>query len=75
VIVPLDVLPPGTPFTLHVTLVFVVLATVALKFCVFPSNTDPLAGVTVTLIEGGGGGGPETGPPPQPTVEKHAGKS
>ena len=53
----MEALPPGMPFTLQVTAVFVVLVTAALKFCVFPNKTEALAGVTVTVIEGGGGGG------------------
>jgi len=59
------------PFTLQLTLALVVFDTVATKVCEFPSRTDPLAGVTVTTMDGGGGSGgggvPETvAPPPQP---------
>lgn len=69
VIVPVDALPPGMPFTLHATLVSVVFITVALKLSWLPSTTDPLIGVTVTTMEGGGGGGGEPAPPPpQPNI-------
>ena len=71
VIVPLAALPPAVPFTLQFTLVSVVFVTVAENVTVFPSNTDPLLGVTGTALEGGGGGGgtAELAPPsPQPGV-------
>jgi hypothetical protein len=48
-----------------------VFETFAENAAVFPSNTDPLFGVTVTTMEGGGGGGGCTElppPPPQPCV-------
>jgi hypothetical protein len=72
-IVPLDAVPPGTPFTLQFTFVSVAFVTDAANVSEFPSNTEPLIGATVTTIEGGGGGGGEEtvlGPPPQP--ESHA---
>jgi hypothetical protein len=74
-IVPVAALPPATPFTLHVTAVFVVFVTVALNASVFPNNTDPLLGATVTTICGGGGGPSE--PPvlvehPHTTPTTHA---
>jgi hypothetical protein len=67
-IVPLDALPPGAPFTLQFTFVSVVFVTVAVSVCEFPSNTEPLNGATVMVIEEGGGGGEVMvpGPPPQP---------
>ena len=76
VIVPADVVPPVTPSTLQVTSVLEVLVTVAVKACELPSRTDPVIGVTVTVIEGGGGGGggPELAPPPQPRRHAHTGK-
>src|SRR5271165_2021917 len=63
---PLAALPPGTPFTLQVTAVFVVLLTEALKLCVLPKSTMPLFGETMTAICGGGGGGP-----PEPLLCEH----
>ncbi len=74
-IVPVDALPPGMPFTLQTTLVSVVLVTCAEKVCEFPSRIDPLIGDTDTLMDGGGGGegGPEPAvPPPQPRSHAHA---
>jgi hypothetical protein len=49
--------PPGMPFTLHVTLMFVVLLTVAVSVCELPRRTVPVVGVMETPISGGGGGG------------------
>jgi hypothetical protein len=49
--VPVDALPPEMPFTLHVTLVFAALITVAVNVWVFPSKTEPLVGVTVTEMD------------------------
>lgn len=57
VIVPLEALPPTTPFTLQVTPVSVVFVTVAVNVSELPSRTEPLAGVTVTPMGSGGGGG------------------
>jgi hypothetical protein len=71
VIVPLDAFPPGTPFTLQFTLVFVVFVTVAVSVCEFPSKTELLVGDTVTVIEGGGGGGEVTVPEPPPQPGSH----
>jgi hypothetical protein len=53
--------------------VSVALVTVAVNVCVFPSSTELLAGVTVTLMDDGGGGGGGAAaelapPPPQPVV-------
>jgi hypothetical protein len=48
-----------------------VFETFAENAAVFPSNTDPLFGITVTTMDGGGGGGGTTAlapPPPQPCV-------
>jgi hypothetical protein len=56
VIVPAAVLPPTTPFTLHVTAVLLVFVTVAINVVEFPSGTVPAVGDTVTAIWGGGGG-------------------
>jgi hypothetical protein len=79
VIVPLDALPPATPFTLQVTLVLVVFVTVAVNVWELPSRTEPLVGVTVTLVDEGGGrggGASESGlPPPQPSSPANAGRS
>jgi hypothetical protein len=47
-IVPKAAFPPGTPFTLQLTVWSVVFATLALKLAEFPSTTDALFGVTVT---------------------------
>ena len=70
VIVPAEGLPAGMPFTLQITLVFVVFVTVAANVCEFPRRTDTVVGVTVTVIEGGGGGGggntSDPVAPPQP---------
>lgn len=59
VIIPLETLPPETPFTLQITPVSVVFVTVAANVSELPSRTDPLVGVTVTPIDRGGGGGDE----------------
>jgi hypothetical protein len=71
VIVPVDRLPPGMAFTLHVTPVSVVFVTVAANVREFPSKTELLGGVTVTAMGVGGGGGGgfvpvPVLPPPQP---------
>jgi len=71
VMVPAAALPPAVPFTLQITTVSVVFETFEENAAVFPSNTDPLFGVTVTTMDGGGGGGSctELAPPlPQPCV-------
>ena len=70
--------PPGMPLMLQETAVSVAPVTVALRVCAVPRSTDPLAGVTVTLMDAGVGvggmglGGADTTepaiPPPQPTV-------
>jgi len=66
-IVPTVALPPGIPFTLQVTEVFIVLETVATKVCVAPSSTEAAAGVMFTVTVGGGGCvGAEPTRPPQP---------
>jgi hypothetical protein len=54
--VPTVELPPEMPLTLHVTAVFVVLITVAVKSCVPPTGTDAAAGSTLTAPAGGVGG-------------------
>jgi len=61
VIVPTVELPPATPFTSHVTLVFALPPTVAPNCCVPPSATVTLEGctVTVTVVEPDGGDGVE----------------
>jgi hypothetical protein len=61
------------PFTLQLTLVSVVLVTVAVSVNWFPSKTVLAEDVTVTVTEGGGGGGGATAPPPpQPSVDAPA---
>ena len=73
VIVPTPEFPPALPFTLQLTLVSVVLDTVAVKVIWFPSTTEPDGGVTLTVMEGGGGGGGAAAPPPpQPRVHAPA---
>lgn len=75
VIVPIEALPLGTPFTLQITLVFVVLVTVAVSVCELPSRTERLVGVTDTVMARGGGSGGAVGPappPPQPSTFAHA---
>jgi hypothetical protein len=71
VIVPIALFPPGTPFTLHVTTVSFVFATLAVKVCELPRSRPALVVVTVTLMDGGGVGMGVTRPappPPQPRV-------
>src|SRR5260370_24480982 len=69
VIVPTVALPPGTVLTLQLTAVSVVFVTAAVNVSWFPSTTDPVAGVTVTPIDGGaGGGGRRVVPAPQPRL-------
>jgi hypothetical protein len=78
VIVPVAAVPPGTPFTLHVTLGFVAFVTVAMSVCELPSRTAALVGVTETVTWGGGGGGgvlEPVLPPPQPSGTRHSGRS
>ena len=60
--------PPAIPLTLQVTLVLVVLVTVAANCCVAPRKTEAVGGKTLTLTVGGGGGGGAGFPPlvPQP---------
>lgn len=53
-IAPVAALPPATPFTSHVTLVFDVPVTLALKACVAPVRTLTGLGETEMLIAGGG---------------------
>ena len=63
------------PFTLQTTAVSDVLETAAAKRSVPPSNTVPVWGVTLIVMEGGGGGGGATEPappPPQPRVHAPA---
>ena len=65
------------PFTVQLTVVSVALVTVAVNVTWLPSTTEPLEGVTVTVIEGGGGGGGGGAiapPPPQPIVPAPAAK-
>lgn len=73
VIVPAEELPPATPFTLQVTAVFVVLATMSVKASEFPSKTEELDGEMLTAIEGevGGGGGGTVADPPPPHPISH----
>ena len=68
-IVPSTALPPGTPLTLQLTEVSVVFVTIAVNVAWPPSTNDPVAGVTVTMIDaGGGGGGGGALAEPQPRV-------
>ena len=78
VIVPVAAAPPGTPFTLHMTVVSVAFVTVAMSVCELPSRTAAFAGVTETLTRGGGGGGgilEPVLPPPQPSGKRHSGRN
>jgi hypothetical protein len=50
-IVPTVAFPPGTPFTLQMTAVFEVPATVAVNCCVLPSNTFELEDDIVTATD------------------------
>jgi hypothetical protein len=71
VIVPTVEFPPPTPLTLQLTLLSVVFVTVAVNVNWFPRTTEPVAGATVTVMEGGGGGGGVPAPPP-PQLCNHA---
>jgi hypothetical protein len=53
VIVPNCAFPSAIPFTVQFTAVLLLPLTVALKLEVFPSSTDALVGVTLTVITGG----------------------
>lgn len=78
VIVPVEAVPPGTPFTLQVTLVSSAFVTVDVSVCELPSRTAALVGVTETLTWGGGSRGgvlEPVLPPPQPSGKKHSGRS
>jgi hypothetical protein len=50
-IIPSVLFPPGTPFTLEVTLAFVVFETSAVKFWLFPKGLFPTRGATSTTME------------------------
>ena len=68
------------PFTLQLTLVLVVLVTVAVSVNWFPSRTVLTGEVTVTVMEGGGGGCGATVPPAlqpdnQAAAERRAAKT
>jgi hypothetical protein len=52
-IVPTVALPADMPLTLQLTVVFVVLLTVALKSCVPPRGTEAAVGVTLTVTGSG----------------------
>ncbi len=66
-IVPTAAVPPGIPFTLQVTAVFLELLTAAVNSCVVPSRIEAEGGVRLTVTpEGGGGDGAEPTTPPQP---------
>jgi len=75
VIVPRTEPPPGTPLTLQLTAVSFVFVTIAAKVAWPPSTNDPLAGVTVTVIDGGGGGGGGALAEPQPSVHAPSARS
>jgi hypothetical protein len=66
VILPTDEFPPGIPFTLQVTAVFVALLTIAMKVCGSPNRTVATDGAITTLILGGGCDGPVPTTPVQP---------
>jgi hypothetical protein len=53
--VPVAVLPPATPFTLHTTVVSLAFVTVAVNIWGLPKITVALAGVTFTAIDPEGG--------------------
>src|SRR4051812_42826355 len=55
--VPTVEFPLATLFTIHVTAVLVLLATVAVKAMLSPARTFAVAGVTVTVVAAGVGGG------------------
>jgi hypothetical protein len=57
VTVPTAAFPPTTPLTLQLTAVPVAFVTVAVNVIWLPSRIVPLAGVTLTTMDGGGGGG------------------
>jgi hypothetical protein len=65
----------GTPLTLQLTAVSVVFVTVAVNVAWLPSTNDPVAGVTVTVIDGGGGGAGGGLPEPQPSVHAPSARS
>ena len=50
-IVPTVEFPPGIPATVQITPTFVAFETVGVKVIVFPNNTDPVPGVTLTDME------------------------
>ena len=54
--VPVELLPPVTPFTFQVTDVFDVFCTVAVNCLVRPTRTLAVSGEMVMLTGGGGGG-------------------
>jgi hypothetical protein len=65
-IVPIVGLPPRTPFTVHITLVSVVPATLAVNNWALPSKTETFGGEMLTLTLGGGGMGEVEPLAPQP---------
>jgi hypothetical protein len=66
VIVPTAALPPGIPFTLQITALFVELLTVATNVCCSPNKTVAFDGVTATvMLEGGCDGPAPTAPQPR----------
>lgn len=64
--------PPAVPLTVQVTLVFVVLLTVAVNCCVVETMTTAEVGLIEIVTAGGGGAAPP--PPPQP-VRRHEERS
>jgi len=64
IIVPSAELPPGTPLTLQSTAVKAAFFTAVVNACVWPRNSEVVAGSTVTVT--GGGGGDDEEPRPQP---------
>jgi hypothetical protein len=66
-IVPTLAFPPGIPFTLQFTAVFVAWLTIAANVCASPSSTEAEAGVRLMVtLEGGGCDGAKPATPPQP---------
>jgi hypothetical protein len=65
----------ATIFKVQLTAVSVVFVTFAVNVAWLPSTTDPLAGFTVTTIDGGGGGGGGGLPEPQPSVQAPSARS
>src|ERR1700674_631164 len=71
--VPPTLFPPATSFTLQVTPVSLVFATLAVNVSELPRSTSLLVDVTLTVMDGGGAGRGVTRPaPPPPPPSVHA---